>query len=238
MIQQTPQFKFVDRGFGRSILLIPGWATDCEIFGRLDIPYDYLLPEGAAGHAEETGKAVEALPEQVRARGIDILGWSMGGYIAADIFTARPAIFDRLILVSMRQRYDKSGLDDVRSFVKRSRAAYLKRFYGGLFSDGEDADIAWFKESLLKKYTGDTAALGLFEGLDYLAQAELKAELLNDPKVTLVHGDRDVIAPIGEASSMSARMPLAKFIVIKGAGHLPLFRKEFSDIFGAATHAR
>ncbi|MDP2912436.1 MAG: alpha/beta fold hydrolase [Candidatus Omnitrophota bacterium] len=39
------QFRFIDRGYEDSMLLIPGWAADSGIFEPLDLPFNYFLPE-------------------------------------------------------------------------------------------------------------------------------------------------------------------------------------------------
>ncbi len=224
-----PRFKFVDRGFKKSILLIPGWATDWRIFEKLDIPFNYLLPEEVLPGDFE--KVFNRLPDKIKSPGINLLGWSMGGFIAADLVSIYPSIFDKVILVSIRRRYDRNDIEHIRDYVRRSAKAYLYRFYGELFCDDEEEHKVWFKDSLLKKYTDGLEALHLSDGLDYLANAGLRIDLLNNPNVILVHGEDDRIAPLEGVISIAAHMPRAKFIPIKGARHLPFLREEFRDIF-------
>ena len=38
------QFKCVNRGFDRTIVLLPGWASDYRIFNNLNVSYNYLVP--------------------------------------------------------------------------------------------------------------------------------------------------------------------------------------------------
>lgn len=235
MTYQAPQFKFVDRGFKKSILLIPGWATDWRIFERLDIPFNYLfLPEEASPGDFE--KAFNRFSDKIKPPAIDLLGWSMGGFIAAGLISKYPLMFDKVILVSMRQRYDRDDIEHIRDYLRRSARAYLYRFYGELFSDDEQEHKVWFKDSLFKKYTEDAGALYLFEGLDYLAKAQLNTDILNSPNIMLVHGEDDKIAPVEGACSIAARIPRAKFVSMKGARHLPFLREEFRNIVGAQTH--
>ena len=86
-----PHFNFVDRGFKKNILLIPGWATDWRIFERLDIPFNYLLPKRVS--PSEAKKIINHIPGKLRKAGISVLGWSMGGFIAADLILKNPNVF-------------------------------------------------------------------------------------------------------------------------------------------------
>ena len=38
------EFKIIDRGFTRTTLLVPGWATDHRIFDTLELNTNYLVP--------------------------------------------------------------------------------------------------------------------------------------------------------------------------------------------------
>jgi pimeloyl-ACP methyl ester carboxylesterase len=224
-----PHFNFVDRGFKKNILLIPGWATDWRIFERLDIPFNYLLPKRVS--PSEAKKIINHIPGKLRKAGISVLGWSMGGFIAADLILKNPNVFERVILISIRQRYDANGIEHIRGCLRRDARAYLYSFYKGLFSEDETMNKAWFKEVLLRKYINDIDSLYLFEGLDYLSTAELKADLLNKPNVAFIQGEKDGIAPIHEARSAISQAPLAKAVFIKDAKHLPFLRGEFTEVF-------
>jgi len=220
-------FKFVDRGFKKNILLIPGWATDWRIFARLDVPFNYLLLERVS--PSEAKKVINHIPSELRKAGISILGWSMGGFIAADIILKNPNIFENIVLISIRHRYDE--IQHIKECLKMNTKAYLHSFYKGLFAEDETENKAWFKELLLRKYINDIDSLYLLEGLDYLSATELKADLLNKPNVTFVQGEKDSIAPIQEARLAISQAPLARAVFIKDACHLPFLRKEFTEVF-------
>jgi len=229
-----PRFKFVDRGFKKGMLLISGWATDWRIFEKLNIPFNYLLPENTL--PENFEEIINDLPDKIKLSGISVLGWSMGGFIAADLISRYPVIFDEVILVSIRRRYDENGINHVRDYLRKNTKAYLYRFYGSLFSKTEKEHERWFKESLLKQYLGDPDSLRLFDGLNYLVNRELKANSLDGSNIIFVHGENDKIASLEEARFVAAEVPSAKFISIKGAGHFPILREEFRDIFKVETY--
>ncbi len=168
--------------------------------------------------------------------GISVLGWSMGGFIAADLVSRYPVIFNEVILVSIRRRYDENDINHVRDYLRKNTKAYLYRFYDSLFSKTEKEHERWFKESLLKQYLGDPDSLHLFDGLNYLVNRELKANSLEGPNIIFVHGENDKIASLEEARFVAAEAPSAKFISIKGACHFPILREEFRDIFKVKTY--
>jgi len=229
-----PGFKFVDRGFKKSMLLVPGWATDWRIFEKLDIPFNYLLPENIL--PGDFGEAFGNLPDKMKKSRISVLGWSMGGFIAADLVSRYPLMFDEVILVSMRRRYDKDGINHVRDYLRRNAKAYLYRFYGSLFSETEKEHQRWFKNSLLKEYLGDPDSFHLFDGLNYLVKSRdsiICCPYRNLPgsRIIFVHGENDRIASLEEARLAAAEAPSARFISIKDAAHFPLLKEEFKDIF-------
>ncbi|MFA4887966.1 MAG: alpha/beta hydrolase [Candidatus Omnitrophota bacterium] len=226
---RKPRFKFVDRGFKKGILLIPGWATDCRIFEKLDIPFNYLFLENAP--PGEFAEIFTSLPRKIKLSVSRILGWSMGGFIAADLISRYPAIFNEVIFVSIRRSYDKNGIGHIKNYLKRNSKAYLCRFYDGLFSKSEKEHKRWFKEGLLKEYLQDPDSLHLFDGLNYLANRKLKADSLNCSNIIFVHGEDDTIAPLEEARIVADELPFAKFISIKGASHFPILKEEFRGIF-------
>jgi pimeloyl-ACP methyl ester carboxylesterase len=235
MTYQMQRFKFIDRGFKKDILLIPGWATDTNIFDRLDIPFNYILPENIP--PERIGEAFNCFSKNTNQPLMSILGWSMGGFIAVDLVSRYPQAFDEIILVGVRRRYNENDIDYVRGCLKKNTRAYLYRFYGRLLSQPEKEHEKWFKEILLKKYLENPDSLYLFDGLDYLAGKELKTDSLKGLKVIFVHGENDSIASLEEAGLLAGSLPAAKLVSIKGACHFPVLREEFRDIFRIAAYA-
>ena len=236
MKYQIPQFKFIDRGFNKDMLLIPGWATDWRIFEKLDIPFNYILPEDMLPARFES--MFDSLLDMIEPSGISVLGWSMGGFIAADLVSRYPRVFDKAVLVGIRRRYNENDINHVSACLKKNTRAYLYKFYKSLFSEPEKSRESWFKESLLKKYLEDSDSLHLSDGLDYLANRELKVDSLDSSRTIFIHGENDIIASLEEARLLVANMPLARFIPIRSACHFPILRDEFRDIFRKETYAR
>lgn len=219
----TTQFRFIDRGHKDTMLLIPGWATDSQVFEPLDLPFNYLLPEDIP--------ALFRLERGDLTDGLHLFGWSMGALIAARLAAKYTSIFKSVTLASVRPRFEKDLIEKVKGNVKRNRRAYLHKFYEGLFSQSEGENRRWFKTTLLERYMAGMAEKVLLEGLDYLSRTELECAGLARTDVTFVHGNADRIAPIEDIKALAAGMPHARFISIDGACHLPFLRKEFTDRF-------
>lgn len=194
-----------------TIILIPGWATDCGIF-----------------------KAVESskIFRQKSAGKISLLGWSLGGFMAAEFASKYPDTIDELILVSIRTGYDPARLADIKRLLIKDKKAYLYKFYLESFSGEDKEGPGWFKKNLLKSYLQDMKTEDLIRGLDYLSRASIDPEKLRQvERIKIFHGTEDMIAPLREAEELGSRLPRAEFIQITGAGHCPFLNSDFRDIF-------
>ncbi len=194
-----------------TIILIPGWATDCRIF-----------------KAVESSKIFKEKP----ADKISLLGWSLGGFMAAEFASKYPDTISELILVSIRTRYDSARLADIKRLLLKDKKAYLYKFYLESFSEEDKEGLAWFKKNLLKSYLQDMKTEDLMRGLDYLSQASIDPERLRRvERIRIFHGTEDTIAPLGEAEEIGSRLPQAEFIRITGAGHCPFLKRDFRETF-------
>ncbi len=231
MTSRRSEFKLIGRGFRDAILLLPGWASDYRIFDSLDLDYNYLVPERLSPNDFE-----EPLVETMHRSGLDkisILGWSLGGFLAAGFASNRPELVKEIILAGMRQRYEAIDLERIKNMVNRSAPAYLRRFYSEWFSASEEELYAFsgFKVGLMKEYLRDMPACELIEGLEYLGNAEIAVGKLDKAKTRFIHGENDRIAPINGLDGIRRAFSAEKFSVVKDAGHAVFLRKDFRDIF-------
>ncbi len=212
------EFKFVDRGFKKTLLLVPGWASDVRIFSRLDLKYNYLFVSKIrlSSFTEDAGQALE---ERALEK-VSLFGHSLGGFLVRDFALAFPQKTEELFLAGIRKRYGREEIQGVAERVKKNRAAFLRRFYADCFAE-EDKEWLWFKENLLKAYLEEMRLEGLLEGLDYLSKVSMEPKDLQDiKKLTIYHGAEDKIAPLKEASEIAKGVPHARFIVVPNAGHM------------------
>lgn len=230
MTYRASKFKFIDRGYEESMLLIPGWATDPGIFELLDIPFNYFFPEDIS--PLDFDKVFAGSADELNPSKLHLFGWSMGGFIAAGLASKYPSMFKSVILVSVRRRYGSDVIENIKRYIRKNAKAYLYKFYEGLFSEGEEENKRWFKTRLLERYMAEMNPEFLSEGLDYLLRTELECGTRTGGNVMFVHGDADSIAPIEEAKAAAEGLPQAKFLSIKSARHLPFLMKEFKSDMG------
>jgi pimeloyl-ACP methyl ester carboxylesterase len=205
-------------------VLLPGWASDCRIFTPLDLGFNYLVPLEPSPFNFE--KSLLAALKEYNINRISLFGWSLGGFVAAKFASSQPGLIDELILVSVRKRYKEAELAQARKALEKNKKGYLAKFYARCFSDQKE--LSWFKKNLLKYYCRELSLDYLLRTLDYLKNCEMKPELLDGTaKIKIIHGENDRIAPLQEALDIKNKLPRAKFVGIKGAGHIPFLKKGF-----------
>ena len=64
----------------------------------------------------------------------------------------------------------------------------------------------------------------LFQGLEYLRARDLREVLarIEAETLTIVHGERDRIAPAAQAYFLKEQLPGARLVMLAGAGHVPM----------------
>ncbi len=230
MISQEFGFKFVERGFKETLVLIPGWATDYRIFSGQDLDYNYLLP--VKFHPFEFEKELSGALEKIPAGKISLFGWSLGGFLASGFALNNPGKVNELILLSVCHRFDPIALKEIKQKIAKNRKAYLYKFYLDCFSDNDTEAFTWFKKYLLKDYLKGMELENLISGLDYFLQASINAESLKKiGKVRIFHGGKDKIAPSGAAEYFRGASGEIKFTDMPETGHIPFLNRDFKKIF-------
>jgi pimeloyl-ACP methyl ester carboxylesterase len=229
MTLQRSKFRFIDRGFDKTILLIPGWGLDYRIFDSLELKYNYLV--ALFVWPEDFVSKVKNEIENLGIKEISILGHSMGGFLGVDFALMYPQKLDELVCVGIRKRYSEKDMAPVRVNLRKNAAAFIYKMYDQSFSSSERDLLSWFKANLLKRYIKELDSKALNAGLDYLLKSEIRPEGLENIKLRFIHGEDDAIAPISEALDIASHLPNARFDKVKGGGHMLLLRKDFNSIF-------
>lgn len=212
-----------------SVVLLPGWATDGRIFAG-------LFPRATAattGPLRPAGfpKRLAAFLDRSGARApVTVVGWSLGGFLAAEFAREHPERVGRAILVGVRRGYPVADVEAVRLGVLRDRAACLSGFYAQCFFPTQTAAFRRFRAGLQKEYIREMDEATLLSGLSYLAGARLSGDLLPRCPVVLVHGDRDVVAPMAEAEGIARESGRAAFFRIPGAAHAAFLSERFRTV--------
>lgn len=230
MISQNLRFKFFERGFKETLVLIPGWATDYRIFSRLELEYNYLIQVDF-----DPVDFKERLLEELDIRALDkvsLFGWSLGGFLAAEFAKSYCLRVNELILVSIREKFDPAVLKDTRAKLIENKKAFLYKFYLEWFSANDKKELSWFKKNLLMDYAKGMELRDLLAGLDYLNHARIDAQALSAlKKITIFHGSLDKIMPLDEALSIKQLLAKARFICMDGVGHIPFLKRDFTREF-------
>jgi pimeloyl-ACP methyl ester carboxylesterase len=230
MISPVSEFKLLERGFDKSVVLIPGWASDYRIFDALDLNYNYVLPVGGNpfNFAEDL---LEFLNRKLPGK-VSLFGWSMGGFMASDFASKNPEKVEELILVSVQKKYDPKILEEIKLKLKQNKKGFLFWLYSNCFSEKDKEGADWFKQHLLETYTEELSLEELTSGLDYLSKTQINpVSLAKIKRIRIFHGEEDKIAVYDAAHQIKLELSQAKLICLPGIGHTPFLNKQFKEVF-------
>lgn len=213
----------------KSAVLMPGWATDCRIFSGLYIGYDGILPSNI-----DPDSIIPEIIETLDRKKIEkahVVGWSLGGNIAAEFASKYPERVGKLVLISVRSSYTKEGIEKVKQYISENKKAYLYKFYLECFSKNEKEELKWFKDNLMKEYFGLFPQETLFKGLDMLVNMPVIPEKLKGIDVSFIFGKMDRIVTVEEVVKLKNMFPSSRFMFSEGAGHIP-FLKDKGQLVG------
>jgi pimeloyl-ACP methyl ester carboxylesterase len=155
----------------------------------------------------------------------DLLGISMGGFIAQTLALGRPDRVRRLILVSTAGSANGLRRDDTPwsqdpAAVERKLAPY----FTAAFAE---------RNAVLVKSMAKQIAKAVAEG-DYVKRSDMQRDALAGfdvrgrlaagikAKTLIIHGTEDRIIPVAAAEELQALIPGARLEALAGAGHLLL----------------
>lgn len=230
MSSAKSKFEFIPRGFNENAVLIPGWASDCRIFAALDLPYNYLLPLKV--NFSDFEKELLMALEQHSLRTVHLLGWSLGGFLAAEFAAKNSSRVKDLVLLSIAKEFDSNLLKEIESKIRKNKRAYLYKFYQDCFSAEDKAGWCWFKKNLLREYTGAMELEDLIAGLSYLSTSKLKPDgAVGLDSIRIFHGEKDRIMPFAAAARIKSEFGQAEFTALSGIGHICFLNSQFKEKF-------
>lgn len=230
MLSPQSEFEFRSRGFKETLVLVPGWATDWRIFDGLELDYNYLLPTKL--NVADFNRQLLSRMERLKISKVSALGFSLGGFLAAEFACAYPEKTAKLILAGVRRRYDPQLLENIKLQIRLDRRPWLYKFYLNCFSKADTSGWEWFRMNLLKKYLDKLSSDELIRGLDYLATQALNLKSLKRIEdISIFHGSDDLIAPVKDILEIQADLPQAKFTLLAGRGHLFFLSGDFRERF-------
>jgi len=148
---------------------------------------------------------------------IAVVGWSMGALIGLDFCLAHAHLVARLDLVAMRSRWPQQEIAAIRTAIATDLPGYMRGFYRKCFLGYKKPYhdfVHELQEDYLQKLDGEI----LLAGLDYLQNFTLPARGPKGLPVHMIHGRKDVVAPVGEMAKLAG----ATCEVFANAGHMVL----------------
>lgn len=216
-------FNYINRGYGEWLLLIPGWGFISNIFSRLDLAFNYILP--AAPVTGDITRHITAITHVSGIKKIHLLGWSLGATVAAIILKERAAMVETTSLISVMQRFSATDAEKVYEDIRRNRQDALKKFHRLCFT-GQKKDHAWFTERLQKETIRQWDRHSLESGLRFLVDHQFDSTILREKDVWCFQGSRDIVSPLNRSPCRH----FERLHIIKGAGHLPFLTETFHSL--------
>jgi pimeloyl-ACP methyl ester carboxylesterase len=264
------EFFVVGGGGDPSVVLLPGWATDGRVFEGV-LPGVTAVTTGPL-RTDGFSRRLAAFLGRAARGPVTVVGWSLGGFIAAEFAREYPDRVRRVVLVGIRRGYPAAVLSAVLASLLRDREACLSTFYAQCFipaqtpateglvsrqagmprvlsprptateglvsrQEGMHGDLLprppayrRFRGGLQAAYLREIDVGVLREGLSYLASARLSGETLPECPVAVVHGEKDVVAPLAEAEGVAMEGGNATFHPLPGAAHAAFLADGFRAV--------
>jgi len=222
----TSDWRYHDRQMKRTLVYLPGWATDARLLPVAQLNWNIITPERPLSGPESLHSLSTFLDTYAP---VTILGWSLGSLLAVEFACQYPQLIERLYLASLRPRYPREQVAALRDSLARQPERALRQFYRQCFYPAQMTDYAHFRQHLEPDYLANFSQVRLLAGLDYLASVDLPVTTLACPTIC-VHGEADVVAPIAEARAWAdaAGVPMR---VLADAAHAIVLRDEFWGLF-------
>jgi pimeloyl-[acyl-carrier protein] methyl ester esterase len=240
-------------GCGPDLVLLHGWGLSSSVWQpvreRLAAHYTLHLVD-LPGHGRSRGVSLASLAELVAAIArlvpakAMLCGWSLGGLVAQSIAATQPV--RRLVLVSSTPSFlardgwpdgmQPGTLADFAGDLARDWRVTLARFLRLNALGGSRSREALRSLTAALDERGDPAPEALARGLDLLRDTDLRDKVAAIGAPTLViHGTRDMLAPVAAGRWLAARLPSAKLVEFDDAAHLPFLTH--ADAFADALIA-
>ena len=216
-------FNFINRGYREWLLIIPGWGFISNIFSRLDLAFNYILP--AAPVISDITRYMPAIIRVSGTKKIHVLGWSLGATAAAIIIRERNDMIKTASLISVMQCFSASDAKKVYDDIRHDRQKALEKFHRLCFT-GQKKDYIWFTETLQQETIRQWDRHSLESGLQFLVKHKFDSSILRQENISCFHGSRDIIAPLDRSPCRHFK----RLYIIKGAGHLPFLTELFHSL--------
>ncbi len=234
-------------GQGPDLVFLHGWGMNGDVWESVtpSLAKNYRVTAiDLPGHGRSVGDPgrydLKNLAEQVlevTPPGATLVGWSMGGLVAAQMVLDNPGAMNRLILVASAPKFvrDESWPDGMEAelldnFAGDLREDYrntVKRFIAiqSMGSDNPREEQRVLRDRVFRH--GDPQIAALEGGLKILHEADLRSQLAEIAiPMLLLTGEHDSLFRRKAAERAQLLNSNSKLVVIKGAGHAPFLSHE------------
>jgi pimeloyl-ACP methyl ester carboxylesterase len=256
------EVNYVDAGDGPALVFVHGlgaswqsWLENIPEFARdhrvvaMDLPGFGLTPEPDDDEGisiPRYGRFVNGLCDELGLRDVELVGNSMGGYIAAEVAIQFPDRVNRLVLISAAGISSAETLaapiltfGRVATAIATNTAARHRKLAARPVTRHCSLALVARHPRLLKP---DLAYEGFFKGagkpgFDDALRASLDYDFrdrLPDVKVPtlIVWGEKDSIIPVRDADEFERLIEDSRKVVMKDTGHIPMAERPatFNDL--------
>jgi malonyl-CoA O-methyltransferase len=203
------------------VLFLPGWGFAGQVLELAEQRYPWTWPAAPLDPATALPEILNFLAKH-HLETIQLVGWSLGAFLAYDFACAFPEKVASLTLLGMRASWPVSEIEAIRQGLAIDPQAFMRDFYRkSLLGYKKESRrfVAEQQEALMASL--DMQVLG--RGLNYLGQWRLPAQVPPCP-IFCWHGRRDIIAPVAEQAKISG----ARTTVIEHGGHALFLDREFA----------
>jgi maspardin len=213
-----------------AMLLLPGALGTGDVFYQLlaALGADYRLISvsfPAIGSAQNLADGLAALLDALALPVVDVLGTSLGGYVAQAAALSHPGRFRKLVLAntfydpSLQQSRWPPAAEYARIPAADVLAAARAQLENGAAPTPEQADL---KRLMLDLVGTDQSAEGVRAmRLSVLTALPLGRVPLADGAITLIDDDKDPVIAAATRQQMRERYQACRHIRIEGGGHFP-----------------
>lgn len=226
-------------GHGPPALLLHGYPLDHRMWldtlhGPLAARRTLWCPD-QRGHGRSPGSGdalhtMELLADDAAAviracsdEPVDVVGLSMGGYVALALWALHPDLVRSLVLSNTRAGADSDAAKAARTAsiataLEHGRSAIVQAMLPKLLAPGADPLLAARIRTMIESVPVEAIVADL-RGLKDRADRTTLLRTITVPTLVVV-GDQDPITPPSEAQLLAAGIPGAQLVVVPSAAHM------------------
>lgn len=233
--------EVVTGGNGPTLLVLhgevgfPGWLHWHEMLAE---HYKLMIPlQPGYGHSDsvswiasyrDVGVFYARMLREQETGPVDVLAFSAGAYIAAEMAVGDPDLFRKMVLVApLGVRPDSGEIFDFLAVTVRAQLDSLVSVRNGAYAEVYGGDMTADQYEQLEGARAETARLG-WEPFMFNPSLPHLLEGAHGLPTLLLWGDQDQVCPRGCVEVYQRSIPGAETLVLPGIGHSP----ELEDPYG------